>query len=218
MWDQYQKLFIVGTDTDCGKTQVTCELIKHAQRQHQTVVGLKPIASGSLEDAHRIQAVTPTPLPLSRITPWFFQEPISPHLAAQHEGREIILDEVVAYCMDASWQAYEKVLIEGAGGLLVPLNANDTWVDFLKQTQIPVLLVVGMRLGCLNHAQLTAQVLAYHGIDCIGWIANVLDPGLLFLDENIQTLQKKLNIPYGGCVPHQGELLMAQGFCGTRFI
>ena len=195
------KYFIIGTDTDCGKTYVTCELLKKYKQQSVSAIGLKPIASGCdlvngeliSDDARRLQSINgATDMSIS---PWRFQPPIAPHLAAKAVGVKISAAEVVKFCLDPRWQQYDYVLIEGAGGLLVPLNMDETWIDVLIQSQIPVILVVGMRLGCLNHALLTASVLKANNIKCEGWVANIIDKNMLELEENIQTLIAKLDLP-----------------------
>lgn len=193
--------FIIGTDTDCGKTHVTCALIEALQARQHTVMALKPVASGCeqigdklvSDDVTRLQAAQGDNQHL--ICPWSFSLPVSPHLAAQSVGETLCLEEIVAFCQRKAWDAYDYLLIEGAGGLMVPLNDQDTWIDVLQRTQIPVILVVGMRLGCINHALLTMTVLQSHRIECAGWIANCLDNQMLCLQENIDTLKMKMPFP-----------------------
>ncbi len=193
--------FIIGTDTDCGKTQVTCALIHALQARQHTVMALKPVASGCETideklvsgDVMRLQAAQGENQHL--ICPWSFTLPVSPHLAAQSVGEMICLEDIVAFCQRKTWETYDYLLIEGAGGLMVPLNDQYTWIDVLQRTQIPVILVVGMRLGCINHALLTMTALQHHQIACAGWIANCLDKQMLCLEENIDTLQMKMPFP-----------------------
>lgn len=189
------RYFITGTDTGCGKTQVTCELLRTAQGQQRKTIALKPVASGSGDDddLRRLQQAQPNIA--VNLCPWHLSLPVSPHLAARHDNQLLSAKTIANFCTHPQWDDYDMVYIEGAGGLMVPLNEQETWLDFLQLSQIPVILVVGMRLGCLNHALLTASVLRAEHIPCAGWIANILDPEMLLLEENIQTLIQKLPWP-----------------------
>lgn len=200
--------FITGTDTNCGKTYVTRSLLQANPKS----IALKPIASGCLrqgqdlvsEDAlqlHIRENVT-----LEAINPWRFERAVSPHLAAKLEGRRVSAQEIMDYCLSWNHPDYDTVYIEGAGGLLVPLNEEETWIDFLKLSKIPVILVVGMKLGCINHSLLTQSVLEMHGIECSGWIANCIDPEMDLLEENLQTLRTRLQAPLLGVVVFDGVL------------
>lgn len=193
------KRLIIGTDTDCGKTHMTCQWIQALKQQGRRAIALKPIATGCLvqdnqlvsEDAEKHfqfsgEKVTPMPS-------WYFVPPVSIHIAAKQ--KPVVLEDVVAYCLSHHWNDYDDVLIESAGGLMSPLTDKATWIDFLILSKIPAVLVVGMKLGCLNHALLTASVLQMHNIACGGWIANCLDPHMLSLEENITFLEKTLPYP-----------------------
>lgn len=192
-----QRYFVIGTDTDCGKTYVTRQLIN----QTPDSAGIKPLASGCLkhddqlisEDAVILQKGSE--LTLDQINPWRFALPVSPHIAAEKEGKYVSAQELSDYCLEFTAPGIKTLFIEGAGGLLVPINPEETWIDFLRLSKIPVILVVGMKLGCINHALLTAEVLALNAIECAGWIANCLDPEMLCLEDNIRTLSKKLSMP-----------------------
>jgi dethiobiotin synthetase len=192
-----KRYFITGTDTDCGKTFITRQLLD----SYPNSMALKPIASGCIEregtlvseDALILQQGSA--LSLDEINPWRFELPVSPHIAAARVGCDISIQALADYCLNFHKEGLEHLLIEGAGGLMVPLNSQETWIDFLKLTQIPVLLVVGMRLGCINHALLTAHALKTHSIQCLGWVANCLDPNMLELEQNISTLERLLDFP-----------------------
>lgn len=202
--------FIVGTDTNCGKTYTTCQIVRFLKDQQKQVLALKPIASGCVEQNGELinedvislqQANENTSF---NISPWRYREPVSPHIAASIEGEQISTQEIVDFCTNKQFSNLDYLLIEGAGGLMVPLNEQDTWIDFLLKSQISVILVVGMRLGCLNHALLTAHALKNYGITCVGWIANMIDPAMLFYESNLKTLEQRLEWPllakisYGG--------------------
>ena len=207
-----KRFFITGTDTDCGKTYTTCELLLYLKKRGKRAIGIKPVASGCvLQDLHWVSEDAraleqQSAFMVERTLPWRFKEPVSPHLAAKAEGVLVTTKSIAEYCADAEAVSPDYLFIEGAGGLMAPLNSKDTWLDFLIENQIPVILVVGMRLGCLNHALLTELALATYGITCAGWIANALDKDMLLLKENRETLQEKMRSPLLGIIPYQGAL------------
>ncbi len=183
-----QRYFIIGTDTGCGKTYVTCKLLKRFNQ----AVAIKPIESGGTADADLLATHQPdytNPLSLYQFAP-----PISPHLAAAEAKQEITFDALDNFCNPQNFTDYQTVLIETTGGLMCPLNHTQTWLDYLAYQKAPVIFIVGMRLGCLNHAFLTAHALQTHDIPCAGWIANLCTPNMAYLQDNIQTLKTKL--PY----------------------
>jgi dethiobiotin synthetase len=205
--------FITGTDTNCGKTYVTCQFLDYFHEQQQQVLALKPVASGYL--AHEEPSQCEDVLLLQQhnrktsyaINGWQFKSPISPHLAAKEANTKLTINDIAKFCFNKQFASLDYLLIEGAGGLLVPLNDEETWLDFLKLTQIPVILVVGMRLGCLNHALLTDTVLKINRITCAGWLANCLAEDMLALSENIKTLAQKMHMPLLATIPYKGKLL-----------
>ncbi len=205
--------FITGTDTDCGKTYVTCALIRHLQSHQKSVMALKPVASGCEQIDQKLISGDVSRLKASQgddsteICPWMFPLSVSPHLAAKASGTTLDVQEIVTFCQDTAWQTYDYLLIEGAGGLMVPLNDQQTWIDVLRELNIPVVLVVGMTLGCINHALLTITALKHYRIPCAGWIANCLDPEMLCLNENIETLQKLIPFPLMARLERNGELI-----------
>lgn len=203
-----KRYFLTGTDTDCGKTYVTTNLLNYFSKS----AAIKPIASGCFKienqwvnaDAQQLQKFSN--LSLDIINPWRFKLPVSPHIAAREEDSRISIAEVAEYCLNLQLVDVEQLFIEGAGGLMVPLNDHETWIDFLKITQFPVILVVGMRLGCINHALLTAMVLKTYQIQCVGWIANCIDPNMFALSATIETLQLMLDVPFLATIPFSGTL------------
>jgi dethiobiotin synthetase len=202
-----KRYFITGTDTDCGKTYVTTQLVDFFSQ----AAAIKPIASGckvidnQLVNADALQLQQHSNLSLQQINPWRFKSPISPHLAAKKEGARIIIQDIADYCLNLQLEDVDTLFIEGAGGLMVPLNDDETWLDFLNLTKIPVILVVGMTLGCINHALLTQVALKANKIECAGWIANCLDSEMCALEENVATLQSLLEYPLWGIVPYLGR-------------
>ena len=207
-----RRYFIIGTDTDCGKTYVTCELLDYFKNKSQKIMAVKPIASGCIEmegqlvseDAIRLQHHNSFKSNL--ICPWRFKRPISPHLAAKESGQEVSAQQIADFCNQTLFGDIDYLLVEGAGGLMCPLNDSETWVDFLLYSKIPVILVVGLRLGCLNHALLSQVALQAHQIDCVGWIANCLDKSMLALSENIDTLSKKMAMPLLATIAYDGKI------------
>ncbi len=193
--------FIIGTDTGIGKTHVSCQLAKKWMQQGKVVKILKPIATGCTyinerlvsEDTLRFENTLT--LPSKAVEGWSFEPPVSPHLAAELACMSLSAQDVVNWC-NAQWQPQDEVrIIEGAGGLMVPINENETWIDVLSLLKIPVILVVGIRLGCLNHAMLTSAVLQAHHIQIAGWVANRIDNACLYPERLIQTLKAKFNFP-----------------------
>ena len=221
-----QSYFILGTDTDCGKTYVTCQLVDYFKQNNQRVLAIKPISSGGIEDVESLNRHNEKKPDESLF--WRFKNPISPHLASAEEGVTLSVSAIASVCQkfqtnesdndllpspacgrrvgDEGERGTGILLIEGAGGLMVPLNEHETWVEFLLQTKIPVILVVGMRLGCLNHALLTQAVLNMHGIQCEGWIANCIDPEMQALSENIATLARLLTFRHLATLPYNGRI------------
>lgn len=207
-----QRYIIIGTDTNCGKTYVTCQLSQYLKKNEQTVLAIKPVASGGKwqngilinGDLEKLQAVNEDfKKPICK---WQFQPAISPHIAAAQLGKTISAEEIVRFCVNPRFAPRSHLLIETAGGLMSPLNTEQTWVDVLKISQIPAIMVVGIRLGCLNHALLTASVMQQHAIPCVGWIANVLNSRTQRVPENIQILQEKLPWPLLTMIGYQGRV------------
>ncbi|MDA0912056.1 MAG: dethiobiotin synthase, partial [Proteobacteria bacterium] len=148
------------------------------------------------EDALALQEASSMPLPYEVINPNVYEPAIAPHIAAEQANKSLTVEKLVAQTKHSLAQINSDIIfIEGAGGLLTPLNFNETWADYLKVLDIPVLLVVGMKLGCINNALLTERYLKQQQIPCIGWIANYLNPGMPVLQENILTLEAMLDTP-----------------------
>lgn len=204
-----KSIVMIGTDTDCGKTYATCQLLQFLNQQNLVVQGFKPLASGCEHQQGLLYSLDEEALrasgPYPDISGWRFAPPISPHIAAQAEGIHISMDALLQKIIDAENPSVDYQLVEGAGGLMAPINQAETWLDFLVMTQLPVILVVGMKLGCLNHALLTDSALKTNNIPVLGWIANRIDPMMLAFTENLATLQGKLQSPMLGVIPYQGE-------------
>ena len=206
-----KSFFITGTDTGVGKTCATVALMQYFKQQGQSVVGMKPVAAGcewldgqlKNEDALLIQKNASIQLPYEKINPYAFELPISPHLAGKNNPVQI--NTVVQYFNDLSNIA-DVVLVEGAGGWLAPINKNEDIGDLAKALDIPVILVVAVKLGCINHAKLTFQALVSAGVECSGWLAICIDPKMLKIDENISTLQNQISVPLLGVFPYMKKM------------
>jgi dethiobiotin synthetase len=201
--------FITGTDTGVGKTLVSCALLGDFSTQNKRVVGFKPVAAGCdddgyNDDAKALRAASSMPLSYEQVNPHCFREAIAPHIAAHHEGVRIELPTILAAYHELAGRA-DVVIVEGAGGFCVPLNGQQSFADLAKELGLPVIVVVGMRLGCLNHALLTMRSIADYQLKCAGWVANVLDAEMPVLQENIETLRERIAAPLLGVVPFMAE-------------
>jgi len=202
-------VFIAGTDTGIGKTHAACALLHALRAAGHRACGMKPVASGCMEtpdglrndDALALQAASSTALPYALINPIALRDPLSPHLAAAHDGMEISLAPLRA-AFDQLSGNHQKVVVEGVGGWLVPLAPGLLASDIAKQWRLPVILVVGLRLGCLNHALLSARMIEADGCRLLGWIGNCIDPAMGALDENLATLRELLPASCLGVLPH----------------
>ena len=204
-----QGYFVTGTDTGVGKTTVSCALLKAFAAQGKKAVGMKPVVAGSengrWHDVEQLIAASNIHAEREYINPYAFHPPISPHIAAQKNGVDIDFAVIQRAYQALSSQA-DIVIVEGVGGFLVPLNARQTGADLASALNLPVILVVGMRLGCLNHALLTAQAIHAAGLPLAGWVANGIDRQMLALEENIATLERWLDGPLLGVIPFELNL------------
>lgn len=200
-------LFVTGTDTGIGKTWATLALMHACRLAGRRVVGMKPVAAGCEwqdgwrnADALLLQQHS-LPVPeYALVNPYAFEAPVSPHLAAA--GRRVDITEIAAARAALLRQA-ELVLVEGAGGWLSPLDAGIDNAGLALALRLPVVLVVGLRLGCINHARLTYRAIVDSGAVCAGWIANIVDPGMQGLDASLDFLRGRLDAPLLGVLPHE---------------
>lgn len=200
--------FVTGTDTGVGKTLVASALIhRFVQRGYQTV-GMKPVAAGCepqagelvSEDVSQLIAASNVTAHLRQINPYAFTPAIAPHIAAKLARVEISLDVIVDAFQQLSAQA-EIVIVEGVGGFCVPLGNDIDTADLAQQLGLSVIMVVGMRLGCLNHALLTAEAIRARGLQLAGWVANQVDRDMQVYEENLHYLQQRLGMPCLGIIP-----------------
>lgn len=210
--------FITGTDTGVGKTLVAAALLYLAGLQGRKAFGLKPVAAGCEvtadglrnDDALLLQAHSSVKLPYEQINPIALRAAKAPHIAAAEENRRLSLDRLVGLCRGTLMQPADLRLIEGAGGWRVPLNDFEHLSGLPLQLKTPVILVVGLRLGCLNHAILTAEAIQRDGLPLAGWIANGIDPQMDSVEENLTALRRSIPAPCLGVVPALGEWSVEQ--------
>ncbi len=217
--------FVTGTDTGVGKTRVSAALLRALHRAgHARVVGMKPVAAGCdwveaeegrsahwlNDDVAALRAAGTLAVPPQFDNPYALPDPVSPHIAARRAGERIDLDHLES-TFHALRQHADAVVVEGAGGFIVPLHDRDDdtdadrgepgWVtsaDLAVRLRLPVILVVGLRLGCLNHALLTQEAVLSRGLTLAGWVANLVDPNMSEQDANVATLQRRLQAPMLG--------------------
>lgn len=201
--------FLTGTDTEIGKTFITCALLHRARLDGLSAAGLKPVAAGTdavglNDDVEAIRAASNIELPREIINPYCFAPAIAPHIAAAEAGVFIEFGKIIAACQQARQQA-DFSIVEGVGGFCVPLGDDRSAADLAVALDLPVILVVGLRLGCINHALLTAEAIAARGLTLTGWVANRIDPAMARSAENLATLEKLLPAPLLGVVPYGPE-------------
>lgn len=204
-----KSFFVTGTDTGVGKTLIASALLHAANQKHLRTLGLKPVAAGCEQtgdglrndDALQLMQAASVKLSYDQVNPVALQAAIAPHVAAANEGRRLSVDRLVGFCRGALMNKVDFCLIEGAGGWRVPLNPRETMADLARALDIPVLLVVGIRLGCINHALLTAEAIARDGLKIAGWVASCVEPEQAARQENVDTLRALLPFPLLGVVP-----------------
>ncbi len=199
--------FITGTDTDVGKTLVATTLLYQAGQLQLQTIGLKPLAAGCEQtseglrnaDALLLQRYASVPLSYDQVNPVALEAAVAPHIAAA--GQQLSADRLAAYCRGALMQKADLVLVEGAGGWRVPLNSRENLSSLAQLLELPVILVVGMKLGCLNHALLTVEAIARDGVQLAGWVACQTNAEMQCLNENLASLRQRIRAPLLGVIP-----------------
>lgn len=203
------RFFITGTDTHIGKTFITCGFLQALQRKCFRTIAIKPVASGCIltkhglrnNDALLLQANATVQLPYSLINPIAFSDAIAPHIAATQQNIRLNTINIATQCQPALNTPADFYFIEGIGGWHVPLSASDSMVDLVKLLKCQVILVIGIKLGCLNHALLTHDAILNSGCNLFGWVANCVDATMPVVEENIQFLKNIIRSPLLGIVP-----------------
>lgn len=206
-----QCYFVTGTDTEVGKTFTSCVLLATAAVAGMRTLGLKPVAAGSEryegravnEDAMALQRVATVKLPYEQVNPVLLAAPTSPHIAAHLENRQISTSRIEGICRGALTTPHDFSIIEGAGGWRVPISPRETMADLARRMQMPVILVVGLKLGCINHALLTAEAIERDGLKLAGWVANATTTeSMAFESEYVATLTAAIPAPLLGYLPY----------------
>lgn len=226
-----KKFFVAGTDTDVGKTLVACGLLEAANRAGRRTLAIKPVAAGCEQtpaglrngDALALMAAMSVELDYEQVNPVAFADPIAPHIAAAKDKRSMSVGRLAGFCNGTFMAPADFMLVEGAGGWRVPLNLSENLSDLAVALKLPVILVVGMRLGCISHAQLTVEAIKRDGLELAGWVANQIDPAMSCFDENLETLQALIHAPLLGHVPYMknpdrvavAEHLQIEGLLGS---
>jgi dethiobiotin synthetase len=213
---QFAAWFVTGTDTEIGKTLTSAALLYALTQQGVRAAGMKPVAAGAElrdgawhnEDADALAAASNVVLPQELTTPYLLRDATAPHIAAAQEGVTIDLAHILA-CYERVAASADAVVVEGVGGFRVPLSDRFDTTDLARELGLPVILVVGLRLGCINHALLTAEAIAARGLKLAGWVANVVDLGMRHGMANIDALAARLPAPMLGCVPRLPQALPA---------
>nr|WP_315473177.1 dethiobiotin synthase [uncultured Undibacterium sp.] len=208
MQNRKNDYFITGTDTEIGKTFTTSALLRAFAKQGNSTLGLKPIASGAEEndgvlhneDVDSLVAASSVKAPQEIVVPYLMRTPAAPHIVAAVENVKMDVQHI-ASCYQQAQQLADVVLVEGVGGFCVPLDDETSTVDLAQRLALPVILVVGMRLGCINHALLTAQAIKASGLRLAGWVANTVDTDMKFFEENVRALKKRLDAPCLAVMP-----------------
>ena len=209
--------FITGTDTGVGKTVVSLALMHALQAHGKIVAGMKPVSAGCMkteyglrnDDAVQLQKASSIELSYEIINPYAYEPPIAPHIAAQAVGDHIAIEQILT-CYQLIASKADIVIVEGAGGWLVPINDKETMADIAIQLDLPVILVVGMRLGCLNHALLSVESIQRKGLKLHGWIANDITPAMEESTENVTSLQQRIAAQLLGILPYNPAATYSQ--------
>ena len=201
--------FVTGTDTEVGKTLVSGALILKLREQGKYVIGFKPVVAGTYqsasgeilnEDLETLRIASQLAPGQFNLSPYVLDMPVAPHLAAAIKGIDLDLNIIMQALGDIQKHS-DCLVVEGTGGLLVPLNDDQDLGDLAQRLDLPIVLVVGMKLGCINHALLTQEAIKARGLNIAGWVANSLANEMPLLEENIATLQVKIIAPFLGLIP-----------------
>lgn len=198
-----KKYFVTGSDTDVGKTIVSAAILCAGAKNNLSTLGMKPIAAGCMktedglrnQDALLLKQFSTKDISYQQLNPVALEPAVAPHIAAAESGRRLTADQLVSYCRGVFMQSADLTIIEGAGGWYVPINPRETIADIAKQLSLPVILVVAVRLGCINHALLSARSIANDGLKLAGWVANVIDENGERVAENIEAIGDRIGAP-----------------------
>lgn len=214
------RCFVTGTDTEIGKTLISSALIHALVQTGARTAAMKPVAAGATavmsssgevwhnDDADQLRQASNVDLLMESTVPYLLREPAAPHIVAKLENVTIDIAHIRRTYEQIAIQS-DAVVVEGVGGFCVPLNDEADTADLAQQLALPVIMVVGLRLGCINHALLTAQAIAARGLTLVGWVANTVDAGMAYAEDNVDALSRRLQAPLLGCVPRLAAPLPA---------
>ncbi len=202
-------IFVTATDTDAGKTLVSRAILELAKDHGLSTLGYKPVSAGCEltpeglrnEDALFLQQASTIDCPYEKVNPIAYADPVAPHLAAARVNQVITVEQLSSGMFDLQQYRPDLLLVEGAGGWRLPLGKGSFLSDFVIQHKMPVIFVIGLKLGCLNHALLTYEALKSDGINVVGWVANLVDPEMRYLEQNITSLKDMIDAPCIGVIP-----------------
>ena len=205
--------FITGTDTHIGKTEITCALIGFFKKKGYIAMGMKPVAAGTEiidnqlinSDVYKFLSINSISKSLKIINPYSFDQAIAPHIASISTSNEILFSKIKENFLLLKNEC-EYLFVEGAGGYNVPLTNNKSTPDLVSYLNIPIILVVGIRLGCINHTMLTVEAIKNNNHNLSGWVANCIDSSMKEVDENIKYLVDNIEAPFMGNIPFQREM------------
>ena len=205
--------FITGTDTHIGKTEITCALIEYFKKKGHLAIGMKPVAAGTElfdnqvinGDVYKFLSINSVRKSVEIINPYSFDQAIAPHIASNSSSNKILFSKIHENFLLLQKEC-EYLFVEGAGGYKVPLTNNKSIPDLVSYLKIPIILVVGIRLGCINHTMLTVESINIHNHNLFGWVANCVDLNMNEVDENIKYLKDNIEAPFMGKVPFQNEI------------
>ncbi|MCY4046198.1 MAG: dethiobiotin synthase [Cellvibrionales bacterium] len=204
-----KRFFVTGTDTDAGKTLIACAILEKAKAEGLTTRAMKPLAAGSEDiegqrqniDAYLLQHHATESLDYSQVNPVLLNAPAAPHIVAEKENRRLSARQLTGFINGFMMNKADFYVVEGAGGWYVPLSYRETVADAIKPLNLSVILVVGLKLGCLNHALLTLKAMHSDGVKLAGWVGSQVDPEMAFMEENVETLKNMIGAPCLGVVP-----------------
>ena len=205
--------FITGTDTHIGKTEITCALIEYFKKKGHLAIGMKPVAAGTElfdnqvinGDVYKFLSINSVRKSVEIINPYSFDQAIAPHIASNFSSNKILFSKIHENFLLLQKEC-EYLFVEGAGGYKVPLTNNKSIPDLVSYLKIPIILVVGIRLGCINHTMLTVEAIKNNNHNLSGWVANCIDSSMKEVDENIKYLVDNIEAPFMGNIPFQREI------------
>lgn len=208
------KLFVTGTDTNVGKTYISVGLLEKFTKIGLTTLGMKPLASGGYkengklinQDAVNLMKASSIQVGYELVNPFVFEQAVAPHIAAEQENCYLTKKKIERVILRTLGITSDVIIIEGIGGWYTPINKNELMADVVTSLKLPIILIIGLKLGCLNHSILTALAIKRTKLPFIGWIGNCVDPDMQAMSDNIESLKSLISVPCLGVVPYHHKL------------